>query len=190
MPLIAGVDEAGRGCLAGPVVAAAVILSSSFDKSLLKDSKQLTAVKRKAIYDNLVNSSSNIGIGIISSEQIDSINILNATYKAMEASVAELTLQPESILIDGNQVPPGLLKNGDAIIKGDQKIPEISAASIIAKVTRDRLMIEYHKQFPEYEFDKHNGYGTELHYDMVFKYGPCPIHRKSFNLTKQQTLFR
>ena len=186
---IAGVDEAGRGCLAGPVVAAAVILSPEFKQSLLNDSKKLTPEKREEAFSALYASPSIISVGIISPEEIDHLNILNATLKAMIQSVQKLTTQPTQVLIDGNKVPPALSDIGEAIVKGDQKIPEISAASIIAKVTRDRLMEDLHTRLPHYGFNIHKGYATEYHYEQLFKYGPSTSHRRSFNLSKQQSLF-
>lgn len=186
----AGVDEAGRGCLAGPVVAACVMLPQNIDYSPFKDSKQLTAAKRDELYDFIHTLTPMIGVGIVPHDEIDRINILKATMLAMKLAIQALPYLPSEILVDGNKTPsldaPTPIQ---AIVKGDATIPSISAASIIAKVTRDRLMEDLHKMYPHYAFDQNKGYGSEAHYDAIFSYGPSPIHRLSFNLTKQETLF-
>ena len=196
-PIVIGVDEAGRGALAGPVVAAAVILPKRFDRTLVNDSKQLTLKQREERYIYIQKKASFIGIATIEPEEIDRINILRASLKAMAICISKYKKSPTHIKIDGNKNPYdyGQPLHFDprpiieTIIKGDQKIAEISAASIIAKVTRDHIMDIYHKTYPHYQFHIHKGYGTALHYDMLFKHGPACIHRKSFNLSKQTTLF-
>jgi ribonuclease HII len=186
----AGVDEAGRGCLAGPVVAACVMLPEGLDTSPFKDSKQLSATKRDELYTLLFESTPMIGVGIVSHQEIDRINILQATLLAMKIAIGHLSILPTEILVDGNKTPE--LDNNlpiSAIIKGDATVPAISAASIVAKVTRDRLMDEMHLAFPQYGFNQNKGYGSEAHYEAIFLHGPCPIHRLSFNLTRQEQLF-
>jgi ribonuclease HII len=190
--VIAGVDEAGRGCLAGPVVATAVILLDACDTSLFKDSKLLSVTQRESLYTHLLNTTPYISTAIISSDYIDGSNILHATMIAMKKAILNLRIRPEHVIIDGNQKPE-LDSDSDGysvttLIKGDQKEPAISAASIIAKVTRDHIMDQYDSLYPHYQFSKHKGYGTTIHYNALFKYGASPIHRYSFNLTKQLTL--
>jgi len=179
--VIAGVDEAGRGPLAGPVVAAAVILAPDFYCQELNDSKTLSASQREAIFSRLVEDRRvNHGTGIADSDRIDKLNILGATFEAMREALAQLAQTPELILVDGSMRIPGLHVDQRAIIKGDSLSATIAAASIIAKVTRDRLMHDYHRQFPEYGFDSHKGYATRQHMEMLEEHGPCPIHRRSF----------
>ena len=174
---VAGIDEAGRGPLAGPVVAAAVILNGKILKQI-KDSKKLSEKQREEIFKKIKNCPEILwGIGIVSEKVIDKINILEATKLAMQKAVKNLN--SDFILIDGNfkinsEIPQ------KSIIKGDQKVFSISAASIIAKVTRDRLMQKYHKKYPQYGFDKHKGYGTKKHFEALEKFGACKIHRKTF----------
>ena len=187
--LIAGVDEAGRGALAGPVVAAAVILTSQCNPKLFKDSKQLSEKERITLYDYLLTHTPYITIGVKSHHTIDKINILNATLKAMKNAIMRLPIKPTKVLIDGNKAPIINDYKLEPIIKGDQIHPVISAASIIAKVTRDRIMQKCHLKFSHYQFDINKGYGTSNHYTNLFSYGLSSIHRKSFNLNKQQTLF-
>jgi len=177
---IAGIDEAGRGPLAGPVVAAACILPHDYLLARLNDSKQLSAAQRDDLFAQLVSDSRIIyGVGIVSVERIDQINILRATFEAMQQSVAALHLKPDYLLIDGNQLPAfDYPKEG--IVKGDAVSISIAAASIIAKVTRDRLMIEEALRWPQYGFDQHKGYGTPQHLKALQKFGPCPLHRKTF----------
>jgi len=186
---VAGLDEAGRGPLAGPVVAAAVNLKFEIFnlKSILNnpifqkinDSKKMTAKTREEVYNFLTKHPQiKWGVGIVSEKMIDKINILEATKLAMQKAVKNL--KADYLLLDGNFVINSIVRQ-KSIIKGDQKVASISAASIIAKVTRDRIMEKYHKKYPQYEFDKHKGYGTKLHIQMLKKHGPCPIHRKSFS---------
>jgi ribonuclease HII len=177
--IIAGVDEAGRGPLAGPVVAAAVILDRSIRISGVRDSKKIPQAEREELYA-IILSLGRVGIGIAGAELIDRINILNATKKAMYDAVAELGVLPELLLIDALTIPNTQTRQMP-IIKGDTKSASIGAASIIAKVTRDRIMMKYHAAYPCYGFDRHKGYGTKEHLECLRKYGPCPIHRKSFH---------
>ena len=190
--MIVGVDEAGRGALAGPVVAASVVLGSDVDKTLLVDSKSISQKKREQVYKHLCESTSHIRLGVHSAFYIDKYNILNATLSAMSISINALNLSPKKVLVDGNKVPKLKDKSIDieAIVKGDQKIVEISAASIIAKVFRDRIMMLVDKKFPVYEFGLHKGYATENHYNAIFENGVLSgFHRESFNLTRQIALF-
>ncbi|HEY0368657.1 MAG TPA: ribonuclease HII [Chthoniobacterales bacterium] len=182
---LAGIDEAGRGALAGPVVAAAVILPEKFKHKRLNDSKQLLPERREEIYNDLVSDARIVwSIGVIDSLEIDRINILRATHKAMHAALAGLTTRPDHALIDGRPVTPFPLPQ-TAIIDGDCYSFSIAAASVIAKVTRDRLMREFCARFPEYCFSQHKGYATELHVAKLQAHGPCPIHRRSFEPVAQ-----
>lgn len=187
--MIAGVDEAGRGALAGPVVAAAVVLDPALSPDLFSDSKQLTAAKREALFAILKASESHIGIGVHSAFYVDQKNILKATLSAMRRSILALHCKPNEVLIDGNKIPalPGVTMR--AIVHGDRLIPEISAASIVAKVLRDRMMDCLDTKFPAYGFKIHKGYGTEFHYEALFAHGISDVHRKTFNLHRQQSLF-
>jgi ribonuclease HII len=184
---VAGVDEAGRGPLAGPVVAAAAILSPGWagtglpeELAGLNDSKQLTEAQRERYFD-FISACSDIEFGVarVDAEQIDAINILQATHHAMNHALAQLRPLPPHALVDGRPVK-SLRIPQTAIVKGDARSFSIAAASILAKVTRDRLMLEYHARYPEYGFDAHKGYGTAQHLAALEKFGPCPIHRKSF----------
>lgn len=177
--VIAGVDEAGRGPVAGPVVAAAVILPWNFRIKGIRDSKKIPAKEREELFWSILLYAIDIGIGIINSEEIDRINILRATRQAMYNAVVDLTNRPDILLIDALTIPSIKVKQMP-IIKGDAKSASIAAASIIAKVVRDGIMIKYHSMYPQYEFDRHKGYATKTHLDKIRQYGPCPIHRKSF----------
>lgn len=177
--LIAGIDEAGRGPLAGPVIAAAVILDDKKPIKGLMDSKQLKAAERERLCALIQEHALAWSVGRAEVEEIDCVNILQATFLAMQRAVAGLSLVPDLALIDGNQMPK-LLCKAEVLVKGDETEPRISAASIIAKVTRDREMIELDKKYPLYGFAKHKGYGTEEHMTALRKYGPCEIHRHSF----------
>ena len=177
--LMAGVDEAGRGPLAGPVVAAAVILDDLNPIVGLADSKKLTALKRERLYDEIRAKALCCSIAEASVEEIDSLNILNATLLAMSRAVEGLRLKPHKVLVDGNRLPV-LDVLAEAIVKGDSKVPAISAASILAKVHRDRWCLQLHAQFPEYGFDRHKGYGTEAHLKALRTHGATPWHRHSF----------
>jgi len=175
----AGVDEAGRGPLAGPVVAAAVVLPDDCKIEGLDDSKKLSHSKRKKILEEIKLIAISYAVGIVEPDEIDRINILRAALLAMEISVKQLTTKPDYLLIDGNQ-KTSLLLMQETIVKGDSKSCSIAAASILAKVTRDSIMEEYHSIYPEYNFKGHKGYPTKEHYQALREYGPCPIHRKTF----------
>lgn len=177
--LIAGVDEAGRGPLAGPVVAAAVILDDQHPIAGLADSKKLTALRRERLYDEIRAKALCCSIAEASVAEIDEFNILGATMLAMRRAVVGLRLKPAKVLVDGNRLPP-LDVLAEAIIKGDAKVAAISAASILAKVYRDRWCASCHEQFPQYGFADHKGYGTAAHMAALRVYGACPAHRKSF----------
>lgn len=179
---ICGVDEAGRGPLAGPVCAAAVILPPNTIIDGVNDSKKLTEKKREALFDVIKETAVSYCIAYASVEEIESINILNATMIAMKRAVEGLNVKADYAMIDGNKMPP-LDIDGETIVKGDAKSMSIACASILAKVSRDRLLYEYAKEYPQYHFDKHKGYGTAVHREAIIKYGPCPYHRMSF-LTK------
>lgn len=177
--VICGVDEAGRGPLAGPVCAAAVILPRHIDIPGLNDSKKLSDKRRREIFPIIKEQALAYGIGFASHEEIDEINILQATYLAMERALAQLKLSPELALIDGNRAKDfGIPVR--TVIKGDSLSANIAAASVLAKVTRDDWMLEQAKLYPEYGFEVHKGYGTKAHYEALSAHGPCPIHRKSF----------
>jgi ribonuclease HII len=192
---VAGVDEAGRGPLAGPVVSSAVVFEKSFleaeaDQSLsgLTDSKKLSAKRREFFYALLTECPhAQIGIGRASVEEIDSINILRATHLAMRRALEALPVRPDLALVDGLPVK-GLPVPHQAIVRGDAASLSIAAASVIAKVTRDRLMVEMAATYPGYGFERHKGYGTQIHMDALQQLGPCPIHRKSFAPVAQRTL--
>ena len=177
--LIAGVDEAGRGPLAGPVVAAAVILDDLNPIMGLADSKKLTALKRERLYDEIRAKALCCSIAEASVEEIDALNILQATLLAMRRAVDGLRLKPHKVLVDGNRLPV-LDVLAEAIVKGDSKVPAISAASILAKVHRDRWCLQLHAQYPAYGFDRHKGYGTEAHLQALSTHGVTPWHRQSF----------
>ena len=179
MPLIAGVDEAGRGPLAGPVAAAAVILSEDHSIAGLNDSKKLSPKKREILYDKIMNQALAVGIATVDEKTIDRMNILNGTYEAMQMALEDLDIQPDHALIDGFPLPNQIIPN-EGIIRGDEKIEVIQAASIIAKVTRDRIMDKYDIIFPEFGFSNNKGYGTPKHMDALKKWKATPIHRKSF----------
>ena len=177
--LVCGVDEAGRGPLAGPVCAAAVMLPPGLAIPGLNDSKKLTDKKRRELYDVIIREAVTYGVAFASETEIDEINILQATFLAMERAMQKLSPQPELALIDGNRAKDfGLPVR--TIIKGDSLSASIAAASILAKVTRDRLMEEYDAQYPQYGFAVHKGYGTRRHYEALREFGPCPIHRQTF----------
>ena len=177
--LVAGVDEAGRGPLAGPVVAAAVILDDLKPIKGLADSKQLTALRRERLYDEIRAKALCCSIAQASVEEIDQLNILQATMLAMRRAVLGLRLKPTKVLVDGNRLP-ALDVLAEAVVSGDALVPCISAASILAKVTRDRLLRELHLQHPEYGFDRHKGYGTADHLRALQTHGALPVHRRSF----------
>lgn len=176
---ICGIDEAGRGPLAGPVVAAAVIFPSGFSILGLRDSKLLTPLQRETLFSQITQKALSIGIGIVDNDLIDEINILQATLLAMRKSVEQLQVKPDYLLIDALTLPGfGIGQKG--IIHGDNLSVSIAAASVVAKVTRDRLMCQYHEEFPEYRFNSHKGYGTQEHLEKIREFGPCRLHRKTF----------
>ncbi len=177
--IVCGVDEAGRGPLAGPVCAAAVILPDGLVIEGLDDSKKLTEKKRDMLYDVICEEAISYGIAFASVEEIEEMNILQATFLAMKRAVEALDVKPDIALVDGNQ-KPSLDIQARTLVKGDAKSPSIAAASILAKVTRDRLMTEIAEQYPQYEFSKHKGYGTKLHYEKIMEHGISPVHRRSF----------
>lgn len=176
---ICGIDEAGRGPLAGPVVAGAVILPKGLKIPYLNDSKQLNEKRREELYDVIMEQAAAVGVGIVAPERIDEINILQATYEAMRQAIQNLEYRPQILLNDAVIIPEVNIPQ-EKIIKGDAKSLSIAAASVIAKVTRDRMMKAYHELFPEYGFEKHKGYGSKEHIEAIQKYGLSPIHRRSF----------
>lgn len=176
---LCGVDEAGRGPLAGPVCAAAVILPDGIEIQGLNDSKKLSEKKREQLYDEICAKALDYGIAFAEVEEIEQLNILNASILAMNRAIAQLKIKPELALIDGNR-SKGIEMEARAVVKGDSKCASIAAASILAKVTRDRYMMKMAELYPEYHFDKHKGYGTKLHYEAIRNFGPSPIHRPSF----------
>lgn len=178
--LVCGVDEAGRGPLAGPVYAAAVILSPNRPIEGLNDSKKLSEKKREALYDMILERAESYCIASASVAEIEEYNILGATYLAMTRAVQGLSVKPQLTLIDGNRIPPQLEVAAQTVVKGDAQSESIAAASILAKVTRDRLLIEMDAQYPQYGFAVHKGYGTAAHTAALKEYGPCPEHRPSF----------
>ena len=178
--LICGVDEAGRGPLAGPVCAAAVILPENCVIEGLNDSKKLTESKREKLYDVIIEKAVAWSVAFGSVEEIEQYNILNATFLAMNRAIDGLEVKPDYALIDGNRVPTGIAVPCSTVVKGDSKSCSVAAASVLAKVTRDRLLLQYAKEYPEYGFEKHKGYGTAAHYAAIRQYGVTPIHRESF----------
>ncbi len=176
---VAGVDEAGRGPLAGPVVAAAVVLPSELSMPGLRDSKKLSPALRERWFVEIQKNCLGMGIGIVDENTIDAINILQAALLAMKCAVDQLSVSADFLLIDGNRGIESAIGQ-KTIIGGDDASLSIAAASVVAKVTRDRLMVVYHAQYPQYEFSRHKGYGTRLHRDRIKQYGPCAIHRKTF----------
>lgn len=178
--VICGVDEAGRGPLAGPVFAAAVVLHKGQMIEGANDSKKLSEKKREALFDVICEQAADYCIASVDEKTIDEINILQATYLAMSRAVAGLKLQPDLCLIDGNRQPPQIVQPCRTIVKGDGLSASIACASILAKVSRDRFMLELDRQYPQYYFAKHKGYGTQLHVEMLRQYGVSPVHRRSF----------
>ena len=180
---IVGIDEAGRGPLAGPVVAACVVLHKNLTIKGVNDSKKLSPKKRNELFDIIIENAADVSVGIVNEQDIDKLNILQATFLAMKRAVGNLKVIPDQLLVDG---PYSNIKmfSVETIIKGDSKSASVASASIIAKVTRDRIMEEYHKIYPEYNFIKHKGYGTKFHIEQLLKYKASPIHRKSFKIVK------
>lgn len=185
---VAGLDEAGRGAWAGPVVAAAVVLSPEKSITGLKDSKLLSAEQRESLYEELVEKF-DWAVGIVEPKQIDELNILQASRLAMKIALTKLAKSPDFALLDAVRIGD-LECRQRSVIKGDRKVMTIAAASIIAKVTRDRLLVKLHEKYPEYKFDLHKGYGTKLHQEMLQKYGPSPEHRLSYKPISKRVNFR
>lgn len=177
--VVCGIDEAGRGPLAGSVYAAAVILPEGVFIDGLNDSKKLSEKKRDALFDEIIEKADSYCIAVASAQEIDELNILGATFLAMQRAVSGLAVKPGFALVDGNRLPE-LPCAAEAVVKGDSRSASIAAASILAKVARDRYMRELDERYPEYQFAKHKGYGTKLHYEMLAQYGMCPEHRRSF----------
>lgn len=182
---LAGVDEAGRGCLAGPVVAAAVILPPDADLPGVGDSKALSAEGRETAFILIQRTALAVGVGVCTPAEIDRLNILHAAMEAMRRAVAVLALEPDFLLIDGNRLPPHLPGRAEAIVKGDARSLSIGAASIVAKVTRDREMARLHDTFPVYNWAQNKGYPTAAHYQALSLHGPSPEHRRSFRLSRE-----
>lgn len=181
---VAGIDEAGRGPLAGPVVAAAVILPEHFDLPGLNDSKQISEKKRNQLYPLIYQQAVAVGIGVGRADEVDEINILQATLKGMSRAVGRLSLLPDYLLVDGiTPIPMGIEQK--TLKKGDSRSLSIAAASVVAKVVRDRIMVAYDRLFPEYGFAGHKGYGSQKHRDAIAKYGPCVCHRRTFAGVKE-----
>ena len=175
-----GVDEAGRGPLAGPVCAAAVILAPDTVIEGLDDSKKLSEKKRERLFDVITEKAISFSVAFGTLEEIESLNILEATFLAMNRAIDGLSVKPDFALIDGNRAPKNIKIPCETVIKGDSKSMSVAAASVLAKVTRDRLMLKYDAEYPQYDFKKHKGYGTKEHTELIKKYGPCEIHRVSF----------
>ena len=186
-PLIAGLDEAGRGPLAGPVVAGAVILPAGYIMTGIRDSKKTTEKERKNLFWDIVHNAVSVGVGIIGPEVIDEINILESTKLAMKTAIEDLTLTPDILLIDAVKLTKVNIKQM-SMFKGESVSASIAAASIIAKVVRDDMMMDYHKKYPVYDFKSHKGYSTKAHMELIQTHGPCPIHRMSFNRVKNVKL--
>ncbi len=178
--ILCGVDEAGRGPLAGDVYAAAVVFESGVVIEGINDSKKLSEKKRELLYDEIIAKAKAYCIATASVEEIDELNILNATYLAMKRAVEGLGITPDLSLIDGNRLPPELPCNAETIVKGDGTSASIAAASILAKVARDRYMKELAEKYSQYQFEKHKGYGTKLHTELILQHGPSEVHRKTF----------
>lgn len=176
---VCGIDEAGRGPLAGPVCAAAVLLPEGLVIDGLNDSKKLSEKKRELLFPVIEENALAFGIGFADEKEIDEINILQATFLAMRRAFDAMQRRCDYVLVDGNRMPP-MPVSGETVVKGDAKSPSIAAASILAKVSRDRVMLEYAKQYPEYQFEKHKGYGTKAHVEALRAFGPSPIHRRTF----------
>jgi ribonuclease HII len=189
---VAGVDEVGRGPLAGPVVAACVVFSPTVNGEPLtesslpgvNDSKKLTSAKREKLFDQILENAQEVGIGIVGERIIDRVNILNASLSAMWKAVSQIENPPDFILVDGNQKIPQLSLPQMPVVKGDALSFSIASASIVAKVTRDRIMLKYHRKYPEFCFDENKGYSTKVHIEALKAFGPCKIHRKSFKLVR------
>jgi len=184
----AGCDEAGRGCLAGPVIAAAVILPDNFKNQMLNDSKLLSEKKRKVLVPIIKQEALTYGIGVVNHLEIDQINILNASFEAMHRAIRKMEIIPELLLIDGNRFNPFEKIEHACIVKGDSKYLSIAAASVLAKTFRDDLMEEYHERYPQYDWNSNKGYPTKKHRQAILETGASPIHRKSFKLLSDEQL--
>ncbi len=190
LKFVGGIDEAGRGPLAGPVVAACVVLGNNFKidnkkLKLVKDSKKLSPKRREELFSVIQEEVLDFGIGICDQETIDRINVLEASFLAMKKAISALRQKPDFIVLDGRLPIPNISIQQRVIKEADNTVFCVAAASILAKVTRDRIMLEMHEKYPMYRFDKHKGYGTKLHLEMLEKFGPCPIHRRSFAPVKK-----
>ena len=183
---VCGIDEAGRGSLAGPVTAAAVILPKNYKNSLIRDSKKINDQKRNHLYDEIIKSCITYSIISVEAKKIDEINILNATYQAMNLAIDKLKIKPDKIIIDGNSFKAKKKIDFECIVGGDDKYISIAAASILAKVKRDEIMCKLSAQFPMYDWEKNKGYGTVKHKEMIYKYGRCEYHRMTFNIKNKQ----
>ena len=183
---VCGIDEAGRGSLAGPVTAAAVILPKNYKNSLIRDSKKINDQKRNHLYDEIIKNCITYSIISIEAKKIDEINILNATYLAMNLAIEKLKIKPDKVIIDGNSFKAKKKIDFECIVGGDDKYISIAAASILAKVKRDEIMCKLSTQFPIYDWEKNKGYGTEKHKEMIYKYGRCEYHRMTFNIKNKQ----
>ena len=183
---VCGIDEAGRGSLAGPVTAAAVILPKNYKNSLIRDSKKINDQKRNHLYDEIIKNCITYSIISVEAKKIDEINILNATYQAMNLAIEKLKIKPDKVIIDGNSFKAKKKIDFECIVGGDDKYISIAAASILAKVKRDEIMCKLSTQFPMYDWKKNKGYGTEKHKEMIYKYGRCEYHRMTFNIKNKQ----
>jgi ribonuclease HII len=179
-PLLAGVDEAGRGPWAGPVAAAAVILRPESRFQGLNDSKQVAPEIRERLFEEIRRDALFYAVALVEAAAVDELNILQATFLAMRRALAGLAVRPDRIIVDGNRTIPEVTTRQEAVVKGDSKSASVAAASILAKVTRDRLMTAAHERFPLYGFNEHKGYGTPVHAEALRRFGPCPLHRRSF----------
>ena len=187
-PLLCGVDEAGRGPLCGPVCCAAVVLKDDFCCDEINDSKKISEKKREKLFDIIIENCVSYSIVFVEPQVIDEINILNASLSGMKQAVKELNLTPDLVIVDGNKVPPEMETETKAVVKGDAKSLSIAAASILAKVSRDRYMEKLHEQYPQYRLDKHKGYPTKLHYELLAEYGIQDFYRKSFLKNRPELL--
>ena len=187
-PVLCGVDEAGRGPLCGPVCCAAVVLKDDFCCDEINDSKKISEKKREKLFDVIIENCVSYSIVFVEPQIIDDINILNASLSGMKRAVKELALTPDLVIVDGNKVPPEMETETKAVIKGDAKSQSIAAASILAKVSRDRYMEKLHEQYPQYRLDKHKGYPTKLHYELLAEYGIQDFYRKSFLKNRPELL--
>ena len=187
-PVLCGVDEAGRGPLCGPVCCAAVVLKDDFCCDEINDSKKISEKKREKLFDIIIENCVSYSIVFVEPQVIDEINILNASLSGMKQAVKELNLTPDLVIVDGNKVPPEMETETKAVVKGDAKSLSIAAASILAKVSRDRYMEKLHEQYPQYRLDKHKGYPTKLHYELLAEYGIQDFYRKSFLKNRPELL--